>query len=367
MLEQLKAFFICLLSGVPPYGVGEPGIAKTRTTEAFARFLKLAYECVIGSQRLPEDVLGAPKVVERKDRAGNICHVMEHAVPAWRFNLVNSDRGGILHLDELGDCQPAMQAAMLQILADGLPNTFICATGNPIEISTNGYELSLPAINRLCQIEWPEDRARWRKGMLKGWDSLGEDFPVLDPKWRDNLPATKALIVSYIDRNAAQFQSMPQEQNGVISPWPSMRSWTNVATVLAAARSVGAEEDVEDILVKGCVGEGAAISFRNWVKTLDLPDPEDLLADPSKYKPSARGDLAFAVLCSVVAAVLRENTLDRWLAGWKVVEKQCDKAVDVAAAVCGPLAQNRPKKNGKPAPIPKAVEKRLFPVLQQSS
>jgi hypothetical protein len=372
MLNELIAFFVCLQTsadpeGAVPYGIGEPGVAKTKKTEAFARFIKFAYAKVIGSQRLPEDVLGAPKVVDKTNKDGQTEHVQIHAKPEWRFNLEQAEHGGMLHLDELGDCQPAMQAAMLEILEGGMANTWICATGNPIEISTNGYELSLPAINRLCQIEWPTDRASWKTGMMRGWEALDSDFPVLPADWRSRIPECKALVVNFTDRNASHFQQMPRDPNGEVKPWPSMRSWTHVATVLAAARSIGASEDVEDILIKGCVGEGAAIAFRQWIKSLDLPDPEELLADPEQFKPSTRGDLSFAVLCSVVAAVLRQNTPERWTAGWRVIEKQAEKAADIAASVCGPLARNKPRQNGKPMEIPDAIKERLFPVLNTAN
>lgn len=367
MLNEHKAFFIALQTsdhpdGAVPYGVGEPGIAKTRRTAAFAKFIERGYECIIGSQRLPEDVLGAPKVLELTGRNGSQ-HVMEHVPPGWRFRLENHARGGLLHLDELGDCQPAMQAALLQILADGVPNSWICATGNPVEISTNGYELSLPAINRLCQINWPDDRAAWERGMINGWDSLADDFPVLPSTWTSQLPGAKALVVNFCRRNTAHFQQMPRTV-GEVAPWPSMRSWTHTATVLAAAKSLGVDEDVEDLLILGCVGRGAAIAFRNWIKSLDLPDPEALLADPKLFDPKSRGDLAFATLCAVVAAVLSNNTVDRWQAAWKIFERQCSEAADIAAAVCGPLAANRPKgADAAELRIPKSVEKKLFAIL----
>lgn len=365
MLNEQKAFFLCVQSGVIPYGIGQPGIGKTRTTEAFAKRFQIEYQCLIGSQRLPEDVLGAPKVLELPDRHGNQQHVMEHVKPSWRHKLENAPRGGLLHIDELGDCQPAMQAALLQILGDGIPNTWICATGNPIDISTNGYELALPAINRLCLIEWPEDRATWRRGMIQGWDAVAADFPILPAGWQSELTPVRSLVVSFCERNSSHFQALPKEQD--LKAWPSQRSWTNCATVLAAAKAANAGEDVEDILIRGCVGDGAAIAFRNWIKTLDLPDPEALLANPALFKPSVRGDLSFTILCSVVAAVLRNNTPERWEAGWEIINRQADKAADIAAAVCGPLAKNRPSVNGTALEIPESVQEKLFPILQTAS
>lgn len=365
MLKEHKAFFIALQSGVIPYGVGEPGISKTRRTEAFARRCALAYECVIGSQRLPEDVLGSPKVIELTDRHGRLQHVTEHLTPAWRFRLQNHERGGLLHLDELGDCPPAVQAAFLQILGDGIPGVWICATGNPLEISTNGYELGLPAINRLCQIEWPADREAWGQGLLHGWETI-EDFPILPVAWASELQVARSLVVEFTRKNPTHAQSVPTDQ-AEVSPWPSLRSWTNAATVLAAARAAGETVEVEDLLIRGCVGDGASIAFRNWVKRLDLADPEDILRDPSLFKPTLRGDLAFTTICAVVAAVLRNNTEERWLAAWEVLDRQAATAIDIAAAAAGPLAKNRPVKNGAQLEIPKGIETKLFEILSTAT
>lgn len=366
------AFFICLQTsdhqdGAAPFAVGEAGVGKTTRTKAFAKAVGRAYSKVIGSQRLPEDILGAPRIVERDG-----CEVQTHATPEWLHNLKQSKTGGVLHLDELTDSQPAMQAAMLSLLEGGMPGVWIGATGNPVACSTNGYDLGLPVINRLCRLDWPEDRGAWRRGMLHGWDSLSTDFPVLPKDWQTYIVEKRALIVDFIDRSPDQLQKMPRENQGMgedgeVQAWASVRSWTRAATVLAAAASVDAGDEIEDMLVQGLVGQGGGLAFRNWVKELDLPDPESLLADPSKYNPGARGDLAFTILCSVIAAVMRKNTPERWLAAWEVIERQAHEAADIAAAVCGPLAQKKPKKDGKPMDIPKSIENLLYPILQASA
>jgi hypothetical protein len=71
----------------------------------------------------------------------------------------------------------------------------------------------------------------------------------------------------------------------VIPPRPPSRTrrpvaWTNVVKLLAAAESVSASKHVRRLLINGCVGDGAGAEFNSFLETQDLPDPEDILADP---------------------------------------------------------------------------------------
>lgn len=365
MLKARRAFYICLQSGVVPYGVGDPGVGKTRTTESFAGYVGRDYECLIGSHHLPEEIAGAPKVVERELPDGKSCLVMANVMPEWRYRLETSTTGGVLHIDELGDCQPDRQAAMLQILGDGIPNTWIGATGNPIEISTNGYELSLPAINRLCQISWPSDMSTWVKGMSQGWEATHGSFPVLPVGWREaHFPLACRMVVGFCHRNPGAFQDTPSSGHAVF-PWPSQRSWTNAATVLAAASSIDdRDEEMKRILVSGCVGESAAVELFAWIKALDLPDPEELLASPSSYVANRRADIAFASLHAVVTAALSNNTEERWKSAWEILVRQGRKSPDISAAVCGALVRDRPvTASGKKLRIPKDAKEMFLPLI----
>jgi hypothetical protein len=96
------------------------------------------------------------------------------------------------------------------------------------------------------------------------------------------------------------------------------------------------------ILLGGAVGTGAALEFLSWRRQLDLPDPEELLKDPRKFKVYERMDKTFAVLNSVVAATTGKMTKDRWVAAWDILSI-CAKAghVDIAAAAARALAKSK--------------------------
>ena len=55
-----------------------------------------------------------------------------------------------------------------------------------------------------------------------------------------------------------------------------------------------AREDARTLLVLGAVGEGAGIEFLSWLANMDLPKPEDVLADPDGFALPERSDRAFA-------------------------------------------------------------------------
>lgn len=353
--HENAAFLIALQSGVPVFAQGQPGTSKTRTTESFANAFGFEYECLIGSQHDPVDIGGLPRV----DDTGT---TFSYVKPSWYHRLRNAPRGGLLHLDELFDCPPAVQAAFLQILGDGIPNVRIAATGNPIEQSTNGFNLSGPVINRLCWLDWNTPLDSWKHGFLNGWDKLSANFPVLPVDWIAQIPLARRLVVEFLQRQAALAQAYPKDFESNPQPFPSLRSWTNAATLLAAVWSLGGGEDIEDTLIRGTVGSGAAIAFRSYRKTLNLQDPEELLRDPTQYEPrKLRGDIALTTLGSVISAVLRNNTRERWFAGWEIVARQCDHTVDIAAAVAAPLANNKPA--GEAVSIPQNVRDKLYQVL----
>jgi hypothetical protein len=355
--NENAAFFLALQTGVPPVAFGEPGVAKTRMTEAFARAMGRHYESICGGQHEPADLTGYPHISEAH---GKKC--LSFAKTEWRINLENSPNGGILHLDELTDCPPAVQAAMLQLLTHGVENTWICATGNPAEVSTNGYDLAPTTVNRLCCLVWKTPVKSWERGMMNDFKSSAQQFPILPANWREHIAQCRAMIVSYTTKtHPDHLQSLPKDTAKRAQPWPSLRSWTNAATLLAACVSLNTGAEIETELVQGCVGEGCALAFLKWRKSLDLPDPEELLASPKKYKPSARGDVAHVVLSSVIAAVAKNNTPDRWNSAWEILGIQCDTAPDIAATVAAPLAQNKPNAN---IPTPEHVRKKLLPILQ---
>ena len=67
------------------------------------------------------------------------------------------------------------------------------------------------------------------------------------------------------------------------------------------------------LLVTGCLGEAVAHEYLAWTAANDLPDPEALLADVDAFDPEGlRPDRAYALLQSVLGAVSRHRSAERW-------------------------------------------------------
>jgi hypothetical protein len=102
--------------------------------------------------------------------------------------------------------------------------------------------------------------------------------------------------------------------------------------------------------VRGAVGDGAGTEFLAWLTEMDLPDPEEVLADPDKFQLPERGDRAYAALASIAAAVAARPTAERWAAGWRVLGACAQAAPDVAAVAARVLAKCRPDDIGQMPP-----------------
>lgn len=89
--------------------------------------------------------------------------------------------------------------------------------------------------------------------------------------------------------------------------------------LIAFATAADASRDVLSLLVRGAVGDGPGLELLASLDRMDLPDPEDLLADPAGAELPERGDLRQAVLDGVVAAVRRTPEKARWDAAWALL------------------------------------------------
>ena len=103
--------------------------------------------------------------------------------------------------------------------------------------------------------------------------------------------------------------------------------------------------------MRGAVGDGAGVEFLAWLAEMDLPDPEQVLADPASFRLPERGDRAYAALAAIAAAVAADPTPERWAAGWQVLGLAADVAPDVAAVAARVLAKCRPEGAALPAEI----------------
>lgn len=336
--------------GVVPLSLGIPGVAKTAFFEALAVAANRRFVPYMLDQSLPEDLKGYP-VVQDIDAGGKSVRAMVHVLEEARLRA--EIEPSVVLLDELTCAGHSIQAAALQWVNNPAKACWMFAAANPPDKAAAGVDLTPPMVNRLCVIPWetPADaiRAGWRNGL----DFPMPEVPIVPDNWRDYLPKWGCLVDDFIQRFPDRLEAYPRDSAKASQPYPTPRSWTNTIKLLAAAESVGADKSVRRLLVNGCVGDGAGAELLTFLDTVDLPDPETVLAEPRSLRLPRRGDLAVAIIRSILARVEANNSADRWERLCDVFEQTYRQNKEVAMAGYGklwkvkPAAYSPPKRNGE--------------------
>jgi hypothetical protein len=332
-----EALGVAVAARVPVLLWGAPGTGKTSAIRAMAGAMGLPCETVIASIREPSDFAGLPVVSGESVR---------FAPPRWAIRLAGHG-AGILFLDELSTAPPAVQAALLRVVLERtvgdltLPEQVaVVAAANPPEQAADGWDLSAPLANRLCHLSWQATPKSIADGLASGWRA--PRVPVLPSGWEAGEPLNRGLAAAFLHARPALALAPPDDAAAAGRGWPSPRTWEMAARLITASRAAGASEAALSELVRGAVGEGAGTEFLAWLEEMDLPDPEQVLADPVSFTLPERDDRAYAALASVAAAVASEPTPPRWAAGWQVLGRCAATAPDVAATAAMVLAKCRP-------------------------
>lgn len=343
MSQTNWAHFIAGQAGVVPLSLGMPGTAKTAVHRALAQQSSRRFIPLMLDQLLPEDIGGVP--VPRTINIGGTDH--DCVVKLLDEGLVRAlAEPAVVLIDELTNASHSIQAAALQLINEPPAGCWMFAAANPIDQAANGVELAPPMVNRLCVLEWSwhndERRAGWRSG-FKSYPS--PHLPIVPPDFLDSFGAFWGDILCQCeDRFPEMFgaEAYPEDPSKASQPWPSPRSWTNVGKLLAAADSVGADAVTKDALIKGCVGVAAGTQFQRFVTSLQLPDPEELLAMPHTLKLPVRFDLSRAIVASVIGRVRANSTPQRWESAYDVLEVAFGQQPETAMASEGTLWKLKP-------------------------
>ncbi|MFD7552044.1 AAA family ATPase [Streptomyces sp. NPDC059816] len=317
--DQLEALTLAVAADLPVLLWGEPGIGKTAALTQLADALDLPLTTVIASVHEPSDFSGLPVLGDDPAEQG-----VPMAPPDWAVRLVRAGRG-LLFLDELSTAPPAVQAALLRLVLERrigalrLPSGVrIVAAANPRSSAADGWELSAPLANRFVHLQWTHDPEVVVRGLGGTWPLAA--LPHLEPSALAGAVAfARRAVCGFLSARPGLVHRLPGNETRRGGPWPSPRSWDMTLCLIAFATAAGSSRDVLSALVRGTVGDGPGLELLAFLDRMDLPDPEELLADPTGAVLPERGDLRQAVLDGVVAAVRSRPEKSRWDAAWALL------------------------------------------------
>jgi len=328
-------------SGVPVLFWGEPGVGKTAAIHAFARRMGAPIATILPSIRERTDYAGLPTFTETRD-------AVRFVPPEWPKRLVEAvertRRRAIVFLDEINTTPPSDQPPLMALALERRvgdfrlpPDTAVFAAANPPELAAAGWDLSPPLANRFIHIRWSTNAEAWYEEFPSYWGSPPRLPEVPEDVWS----RVRALVAGFIRVRPDLLLQVPQDPSARGGAWPSPRSWDHASRALAAVVASGGSVADGAPFVTGAVGDGAGTEFLKWVKELDLPDPDAVLADPDGFRVPRRGDHAYAVLAAVAARACGDDE-KRWRTAWRVMARAHDQGVpDIAAAAARRLARAR--------------------------
>ncbi|MER7001968.1 MoxR family ATPase [Dactylosporangium sp. NPDC000555] len=349
---QLEALTLAVAADLPVLLWGEPGIGKTAALNQLAEALDLPLTTVIASVHEPSDFAGLPVLGE--DPA---VHGVPMAPPDWAVRLVRAGRG-LLFLDELSTAPPAVQAALLRLVLERRvgtlrlpPGVRIVAAANPRSSAADGWELSAPLANRFVHLQWTYDHDVVVRGLGGVWPRAA--LPRLDPgRLCEAVAYARRAVCGLLSARPGLVHKLPGGETRRGGPWPSPRSWDMTLRLVAFATAAGTDRDVLSMLVRGTVGDGPGLELLASLDRMDLPDPEQLLRDPSGAVLPERGDLRQAVLDGVVEAVRRRPDRARWEAAWALLARAAETGPpDLVVVPAAALAALRDQEWDVPAAI----------------
>ncbi len=263
----------------PTYVEGPPGVGKSEMWAQIADELGIGFIDIRLAQMDPVDLRGLPK------------HEGEYVTwgrPDFLPIEERDGKEGIILFDELGDCGKAMQSAAYQPILNGRVGPHIigkgwyrCAAGNSQRHRAGAQAMSSALANRFAWIEVEADVECWVEHATR----IGVHH----------------YMIGFIRFRPELLHKMDE---AMLKAFPTPRS------VVSAAEYVEESPDVRGRLIAGCVGAGFAGEFEAFMRTMDLPDLEEILADPKKCRIPGEPAHKYA-LSSMLARYAERNTLDK--------------------------------------------------------
>jgi adenylate kinase family enzyme len=324
-------------SGKPVLLWGPPGVGKTALIRAIAEKHNLPLYILVASTMDPSEINGLP-ALKRIEIKGEEVVVTENTLQYWAEALIREGKG-ILFFDEASTAVPATQASLLSVLQGRMvgnhtlpKDVWMIAAANEAEDAADGWTLAPPMANRFLHINYVPDKDDWYEGMMIGW---GRD------DLSDREVEERAKVVAFLKDYPALLNKMPKTEAEAGKAWPSMRSWDNLAEVLAyldfpAERSQAAA---------GYVGETAANQFSTWAKTLKLPDYDKVISKPEDINWTKLSTPEVYIVLSMILNRMNDKNVEQSAHVFKVISevgKRTDVCVSFSRPMCKKIHETLP-------------------------
>lgn len=254
---------------------GSPGIGKTDLAREAARRLGIDYTEVHMPTKLVEDfgipTFDGPKVV--------------YKMPDWF--PTDPKWKGIICFDDRNQASADLQKVLANVMQarnlHGVPlpeGAMVLSTGNRVTDRAGANRPLSHLSNREIVLELEPSFDDWAQ-----WASTH---------------GVKAEVISFCRFKTGLFNEFKadRDQN------PTPRSWTQGVSALIGVVPKGAEYEC----FKGAVGEGAAGEFMAYLKVFrELPDLDDLIANPEKYEVSKEVSVRYAITTSLSLRATKKN------------------------------------------------------------
>lgn len=343
---MMRALAGGLRGDVPTHIEGMPGEGKTKKIKAFGTAWGFDHVGVlVGSVRERSDYLGLP-FADDDNCTG-------YLTPRFAQKL-NDAQKGLLVLDEFScnddDMMKPNLALAQERMAGDTPladHVRILALSNPAHVAVGGNDLPVAIANRFMHLDWHFDVDEWMEGMLNDFATqrVYTFDQMLGESTDSKRAAAKGMVLAFLKSASGSAQlrpGPPKDEIQAAHGWASPRSWDNATKVLG---ELDPHDDAAALLVmKGLVGEGAAIEFFTFREASDLFDPADVIEDPSIVEwHKERPDRLFALTTGIAALAMMRADDKTWTKAMKALTVcAANNRADVALPNVRTLVNNMP-------------------------
>ena len=314
MLEELYLANEMGEAAKPIFIYGAPGIGKTQVVAQAAKALGVPMLPLDLQFMAPEDMLGIPKVVDLEnptyDDKGKLITIgkgLTRSNPTALLPIDNGPdgKGGFIFMDEFNRAGSSILNAMMQFVQMGrlgsyqLPDKWVVVAAGNRSSDVGGFgqvqEFDFATANRFTIVNFVPEVKKWA-----GWAKSSGKF--------------QPEMVDFVENNPELFHYLDTEKATLVFPTP--RSWTDAAMALKSKMAIRKIKDWRDLPTDtifniysdaiGPVAAGKLKAYLDIIKRISDRDLEDIVKNPEKAKPLAKGQNFSSVAYGVFEMALKK-------------------------------------------------------------